>query len=62
MSLLASYTACCDYCDMDTGDSRPTVEEAIEYAKRGGWVHRDEGLFCDECNYLLYSEGTVNES
>lgn len=56
MSLLAFYVACCDQCEMDTGDSRPNVEEAIDYAIRGGWVHRDEGLFCEECNDDLFGE------
>lgn len=56
MSLLAFYVACCDQCEADTGDSRPTIEEAIDYALRGGWVHRDEGLFCEECNDDLFGE------
>lgn len=37
MSLLASYFYSCDNCGTDTGDSRPNIEEAREYAERGGW-------------------------
>lgn len=57
MSLLASYTACCDQCNEDAGDSRPTVEEALDYAVRGGWVHRDEGLFCNWCYEMIFRDG-----
>lgn len=49
MSLLVKYTACCDGCETDAGDSRPTVSEAIDYALRGGWIHNSDGLFCTEC-------------
>jgi hypothetical protein len=56
MSLLVSYTAVCDYCDEDAGDSRPTVEEAIDYAVRGGWILCDEDLFCENCHALIFSD------
>lgn len=62
MSLLASFTACCDYCETDTGDSRPTIEEALDYALRGGWVQREVGLFCEECNYNFFVKGATDES
>ena len=49
MSLLVSYTASCDGCDETAGDSRPTIDEAIDYVIRGGWQHLPDGLYCPEC-------------
>lgn len=54
MSILASFTVCCDLCETDTGDSQPTEEEAMDYAVRGGWsVYEGEEtwdqIICDNC-------------
>ena len=52
MSIHADYWLTCDICETDTTDSRPTLEEAIEYAERGGWsiYDLDENLImCEDC-------------
>jgi hypothetical protein len=37
MGISASYWVLCDICGDDAGASRPSQEEAWEYAERGDW-------------------------
>jgi hypothetical protein len=52
MGLIATFTVICDICESDTGDSRPTKEEALDYATRGGWSvykHSPNLILCEDC-------------
>lgn len=37
MAIIASYVVTCDKCGTDSGDSRPTEQDATAYAVAGGW-------------------------
>jgi hypothetical protein len=57
MAISTSHTIICDGCGADTGSSRPTQHEAIEYAQRGGWTvsgDLDSELYgdavCNDCS------------
>lgn len=51
MGLTASYWIDCNLCGLDTGASRPSQDEAWEYAQRGGWwTNRGYGVaVCEDC-------------
>lgn len=62
MSLLASYSFCCDQCGVDTGASRPTPLEARDYAEAGGWKISYGPFAYDLCGDCVDVEGLGDES
>jgi ribosomal protein S27E len=51
VGLSASYTVDCDLCGTDTGSSQRSVDDAWDYAQRGGWwIHRGYYVaVCEDC-------------
>lgn len=52
MGLVVSYTLDCDICGEDIDESRPTMDDIWDYARRGPdcFINRSYGAFvCGEC-------------
>lgn len=57
MAISLQCFAVCDNCEEHTEESRPCIDDIIDYAERGGWVQREEGLFCDYCHDIIFGDG-----
>lgn len=60
MGINVSYTVTCDRCGVDTGSSKATLWEALEYAEAGDWevqqvwkeTRAETQILCSGCRYL----------